>query len=117
MGSENGELAMCNSKLKSLEQKLLSVEQSMDLSKHISSFRNKSESGLSFLQHVLSLLDRSHVQDAESDAALFLCIIIIILPDRPLRIALHERLLTLKRQLEEGKITSWRMLTGGGASE
>merc|ERR1712050_247921 len=54
--------------------------------------------------HTLSVLQSSPFQGPDSDPVQFLTICILMLPDKGLRIALHERLLTLKRQLEEGVI-------------
>lgn len=105
-GWSNAELTMCNTTLANIQQKLFSDEQNKDLSDRIVTFRRKEDSALNFLHHLLHIIER-HIKDEETNAVLFLCLTIVHVPDRPTRIALHERALTLKRQLEEGVIASW----------
>merc|ERR1711957_320924 len=97
-------MGMCTSKVASLKQELFRVGEKMEFEERITNVRAKKESGLSFLQYTLEILQTQPQNDASSDAVLFLSMFIVSLPDRPLRISLHERLLTVKRQLDEGGI-------------
>lgn len=101
---QGGALTMATGKVQSLKQELFRNDEKIEFEERLANFRKKKESGLNFLQKTIQVLQSSPFQDASSDTVLFLAMSIVCLPDRPHRIALHERLLTLKRQLEEGGI-------------
>jgi len=99
-----GALSMATQKMNSLKQELFRFDEKQEFEERLMQFRSKKESGLQFLQFTLRVLQSTPCLDASSDAVLFLAMFIVCLQDRPQRISLHERLLTLKRQLQEGGI-------------
>lgn len=105
--ADNGVVATCNGRAAGLRQRFFGEAQRTRFAAQLAAFRAKKVSGLSFLQQVLALLEQSNFQDSETEAALFLGLVIILLPDKSSRTALHERVLTLKKQLEEGIIDNW----------
>merc|ERR1712187_976404 len=101
---QGNEVTLCNGKIASLKQELFRTEERIEFEDRLANFKKKKESGLSFLQYTLSVLQSLPLHNSDSDQVQFLVMNILILPDKSLRQAIHERLLTLKRQLEEGVI-------------
>merc|ERR1712232_211746 len=103
-------LSVCTARLAGLRQQLLSDAENEIFVQKLIAFRGKSTSALSFLKFLLGLMEKSHIKSAASEAALFLCLVIVLHPDKAPRTAIHERVLTLKRQLQEGTINNWHKL-------
>lgn len=86
-----------------MRDSLLTSTQKAEFEKELLNFQCKKETAAGFLQHVLDpYQNKTAAKCDESDWALFLCLVIVLLQHRPLRVSLHERALTVKKQLEEG---------------
>lgn len=109
----------CNKQFKLAIQESLGDELFKDFKKYSAEFRKSLSGGnapsgsvLSYLQQCLEVLTDTRVKEGENKAAELLCDLITLLPEKKLRTALQNGLITLQEHLKEAEAISRKSSEG-----